>query len=133
MKSVPLSWRTRKSKYSLIGSKCLNCNTIYFPPRQFCQKCRRRGKLEEITLSGLGEILSFTIIKSAPKGFEKQAPYTIGIIKLDEGPTLSAQIVNSSCVEIGKKVKMVFRKTYEDGDSGLIHYGFKFELIDSFL
>ena len=127
--SVPLSWRSRRSRYSLIGNRCLNCNTIYFPPRAICQQCRRKGSLEEIKLSGLGEVLSFTTIKSAPKGFEKQAPYTIGIIKLVEGPATAAQIINPEKIEIGKKVRTVFRKTYEDGDAGLLHYGFKFEII----
>ena len=127
--SVPLSWRTRRSKYSLIGSKCLSCGTIFFPPRAFCQKCRRRGKLEDVFLSGLGEIISFTIVRSAPRGFEKQAPYIIGIIKLNDGPTTAAQIINNEQIEIGKKVRMVFRRVFEDGESGLLHYGFKFELV----
>ena len=127
--SVPLTWRSRRSRYALIGNRCSSCNTTYFPPRAICQKCRRKGKLGETALSGLGEVVSFTIIKSPPKGFESQAPYIIGIIKLDEGPTTAAQIINSDNIDVGKRVKMVFRKNFEDGEGGLLQYGFKFEVI----
>ncbi|RLI98022.1 MAG: transcriptional regulator [Candidatus Aenigmatarchaeota archaeon] len=130
--SVPLFWRLKDSKYRMVGTKCANCGTFYFPPRHFCPKCRRDGKIEEFKFTGKGTIVSHTVIRTAPSGFEKSTPYVVGIVKLDEGPQISGQIVGGIReVEIGKKVKPVFRKMYEDGDGGLIHYGFKFELDDS--
>lgn len=33
-------------------------------------------------------------------------------------------------IDIGKKVRMVFRKISEDGDAGIINYGYKFVLAE---
>ncbi len=129
--SVPLFWRLRKSKYRLIGTKCATCSSVFFPPKYFCPACRRKGKIEDFQFSGNGTILSYTVIRAAPQGFEKITPYAVAIIKLDEGTNISGQIVSSiDSIKIGKRVKAVFRKMYEDGDDGLIHYGLKWEIIE---
>lgn len=79
-------------------------------------------------LSGRGEIYSFTTMYNVPQGFEEQKPYTIGLIKLDEGPMVTAQLtdVDSKDVKIGMRVEMVTRKLREDGNEGQIIYGYKF-------
>jgi hypothetical protein len=54
-------------------------------------------------------------------------PYVLAIVKLDEGPQITTQIVmDPAKVKIGMKVKSVFRKIATDGESGIIHYGTKF-------
>lgn len=129
--SVPLFWRLRESKYRMVGTKCARCSSLFFPPRSFCPRCRRSGKIEPFQFSGNGEVVSYTVIRAAPSGFENQAPYAIGIVRLDEGPQISGQIVGDvSKVGTGKQVRQVFRRMYEDGEEGLIHYGFKFEIVD---
>ena len=128
--SVPLFWRLRESKYRMMGTKCETCSTTFFPPRHLCPKCRSHGKIEKFCFSGCGEIISYTIIRSAPSGFENQTPYAVGIIKLKEGPNITGQIVGEiENVDIGKNVCSVFRKMYEDGEEGLNHYGFKFKIV----
>ncbi len=125
--SVPLFWRLKKSRYSLVGSRCATCGSLFFPPKTLCPACRRKGKLEDYSFSGKGEIVSYTVIRVPPEGFE--SPYTIAIIRLDEGPTVSGQVVDEpEKVGIGKRVRAVFRKISEDGTSGLIHYGTKWEI-----
>lgn len=129
--SVPLYWRLKKSKYNLVGSKCKKCETTYFPPRLLCQKCRRKGELEDFKFSGEGEIVSWTVIRTAPEGFERQAPFPVAIIKLKEGSQISGQIVDGlENIEIGKRVRPVFRRLFTDGAEGLIHYGLKFKIVD---
>ncbi len=77
--------------------------------------------------SGKGEIYSFTTIQDAPAGFEEQAPYVLAIIKLDEGPMLTAQLTDlDGSVEIGMRVEMVTRKLRSEGPQGMIVYGYKF-------
>lgn len=130
-RSIPLFWRLKKSKYSMIGTKCLTCKRLFFPPKTLCPDCRRKGVLEEFRFSGNGSIVSYTVIHTPPEGFEQFAPYAIGLIRLAEGPTVSGQVVGDhSLLSIGKKVKPVFRKMYEDGEGGVIHYGIKFEVVD---
>jgi hypothetical protein len=88
-------------------------------------------EMEQFRFSGSGKILSYTIIHAAPDGFEKYSPYAIALIQLDEGPVISSQVVGwGGKIAIGKNVQMVFRKLHEDGKSGVIDYGFKFELLD---
>lgn len=129
--SIPLSWRLNRARYRMLATQCINCREIYFPPRSICPECRRKGQTEEIVLSGDGEIYSYTIIYIAPEGFDEHVPYILGIIKLKEGPLITGQIISpANAVSIGKKVKMVFRKISEDGDSGIINYGFKFDVIN---
>lgn len=131
LESVPLFWRLKKSKYNLIGTKCTTCGNVYFPPKNFCPNCRRRGKVEDFQFSGSGKIVSYTIVRVPPEGFEKYVPYAVAIIRLDEGTNISGQIIgNVEKIEIGKRVKTVFRKMYEDGTEGLINYGIKFELAE---
>ncbi len=129
--SIPLFWRLKKSKYCLIGTKCKTCSQLFFPPKTLCPTCRRKGDLEEFQFSGQGEILSHTTVQTPPDGFEAYAPYAIALIKLAEGAVISGQIVgDNSKIDIGKKVKPVFRKMYEDGAGGVIHYGIKFQLVE---
>ena len=68
-------------------------------------------------------------MNNAPAGFEKALPYTIALVKLDEGPTVTAQLtdLNQEEVEIGMPVEMVTRRIKEDGDErGMLIYGYKF-------
>lgn len=127
-------WRESDHRYRLIGHKCGNCKQVYFPPRDVCPKCHREsiGKMERVHLSGHGEIVSFTVVHDTPPAFMRQRPYIMALVKLDEGPVLTAQVVDSDIeeIEIGKRVKSVFRKIREDGKSGIIQYGYKFVLTD---
>ncbi|AGB50523.1 putative nucleic-acid-binding protein containing a Zn-ribbon [Methanomethylovorans hollandica DSM 15978] len=125
--SVPRFWRKQVARYNLIGTHCTNCETYYYPPRNMCPKCRRDGKLENFKFSGKGEVLTYTVIHTAAEGFEKQTPYVLGIVKLDEGPSLTSQIVaDPGAMKIGMKVRPVFRKLGESGEKGMIYYGTKF-------
>jgi len=77
--------------------------------------------------SGKGEVLSFTTITDPPAGFEEQSPYSLALIKLDEGPCLTAQLTDlDGPVAIGMRVEMVTRKLRNQGPNGVIVYGYKF-------
>ena len=129
--SVPLFWRLKKSKYMLVGSRCNTCGHVYFPPRVLCNNCRTKGVLRDFQFSGNGVIETYTVIRAPPEGFEREAPYAVAIIRLDEGANISGQIVSGiEGVEIGKRVRSVFRRITQDGADGLIHYGMKWELED---
>jgi uncharacterized OB-fold protein len=130
---IPRFWRNTQSRYNLVGAKCDTCNQIHFPPRVMCPTCRRLGKLDQVKLNGKGEVMTYTVIHTGPEGFEKQTPYIMAVVKLDDGPSLTTQIVDCDLdgMEIGMRVKSVFRKIQEDGEAGLIHYGFKFKPEDT--
>jgi uncharacterized OB-fold protein len=127
--SIPLFWRLRPAKYRLTGTRCRKCGKVFFPPRSLCSKCRRSGEIEPLQFSGKGKIVSHTIIRSPPEGFEKQSPYAIAIIRLDEGTNISGQVIgDTNAIKTGKQVRTVFRKMSEDGPEGVISYALKFEI-----
>ncbi len=132
--AVPRFWREIPQRYNLIGNQCGSCSKIYFPPRESCPYCRRKsmGKMKVLKLKGQGEVLTYSIIYNAPEHFERQTPYPIAIIKLDEGPKVTAQIVDCKLddVKIGMRVQSTFRKIHEDGYIGAIYYGYKFKPIE---
>ncbi len=132
MSEVPRFWREAKHRYRLVGTRCENCNTLYFPPRDICPKCRREsvGKMREEELSGEGEIYSFTIVHDGLAQFKLQVPYVMALIKTKEGPLVTGQIVDcdTSEIKIGLNVRSVLRKVRTEGKSGILQYGYKFEL-----
>lgn len=130
VKGLPGLRRKIQQKYNLVGNLCKNCGEKFFPPRYLCPNCRRAGIIEEFKFSGNGEVFSYTVVYAPREGFEFQVPYVIGIVKLDEGPLVLSQIVDAGeeDVDVGARVKMVFRKVAEDGRDGVIRYGYKFKL-----
>jgi uncharacterized OB-fold protein len=54
----------------------------------------------------------------------------VAIIELEEGTKITSQIVDSDGdnIKIGDEVELVFRKIREEGEDGVISYGYKFKL-----
>lgn len=150
---IPRHWRLKEQRLRLIGEVCGNCDEKIFPPRDVCPHCREEAK-EKYEFCGKGVVESFTVMREAPAGFEEFAPYVVALVKLDEGPTVVAQLADLETesgqrtvkvdqergwapievempttdfkVEIGMPVEMVTRVLKKDGERGQIHYGYKF-------
>ncbi|MFH1780029.1 MAG: Zn-ribbon domain-containing OB-fold protein [Candidatus Micrarchaeota archaeon] len=129
--ALPLIWRKIPERYSLVGTHCVNCKGDFFPQRTICPVCRSKGKLIKKQMPREGKIYSFTRVFAAPSGFQHETPYYIAIIELTNGVRILSQIVETpdEKVLIDARVKMVFRKIFEDGDEGIIAYGFKFKVV----
>lgn len=120
-------WRLRQQRYGLVGEVCPHCDVKIFPPRDVCPNCAGEAKTPYV-FSGRGEVYSYTTVYDAPEGFDGTAPYTVAIVKLNEGPMVTAQLtdVDNGAVTIGTPVEMVTRKLREDGERGILVYGYKF-------
>jgi uncharacterized OB-fold protein len=135
--AVPKIWRKIPEYYNLRGKKCPQCNKLYFPARDVCKNCGCI-KMQDHHFIGKGQIVTYTIIRtpvSDPEGENsdfvcRNIPYVLAIIKLDEGPMLTTEIVDCQIneVNIGSRVEVVFRKILEKGEKGVIQYGYKFRL-----
>lgn len=82
--------------------------------------------------ASLGEVYSFTTVQEPPQGFEDNAPYVLGLVKLDDGAFITAQITDletPSDLQIGDRVEMVTRKLTTEGARGMIVYGYKFRKV----
>lgn len=81
----------------LMGSRCKGCGAIWLPPRPICLQCHS-DELEWVELKGKGKIVAFTVIGVGPmpmvwEGYGRDNPYCAGVVELEEGPRVSAQIM----------------------------------------
>lgn len=123
----PRYWREIPQRYRYEAAECAKCGKIFFPPRLVCSGCWGRV-FNKVTLPLDGTIETFTVIRVAPSGFADEAPYAVGIMKLTNGVKVTAQIVDCAPEEIaiGDPVRLEFRRVRQDGESGVICYGYKF-------
>lgn len=120
-------WRIRRQRYTLVGEVCPHCDHKIFPPRDVCPDCGKDAR-DLYQFSGRGEVYSHTTVYDAPSGHEDNAPYTVALVKLEEGPLVTAQLtdIGGEPVEIGMPVEMVTRRLRAQGERGVILYGYKF-------
>ncbi len=128
---VARHWRLRRQRYRLEGEECPVCGAKIFPPRDVCPVCHAEARTQYV-FAGRGEVVSFTTVTQAPEGFTEQAPYVVALIRLEEGPMLTAQLTDLGDQEpyIGMPVEMVTRRLRTDREErGIILYGYKFRPI----
>lgn len=127
--SVPRYWRNQIPRYRLLGTECIKCGAKYFPSRPICN-CGS-ADFKPYNLAERGEVITWTVITNPPIGFEKYAPYIVALIELKDGIRILSQIVDVSPKDVstGLKVEAVFRRVKEDGNDGIIQYGYKFRPI----
>jgi uncharacterized OB-fold protein len=104
-------------EHKLMGSRCRSCGALYLPPRPLCTACYGE-EMEWVEMAGGGKLLAFTTIHVAPTamieaGYGRDNPYCSGIVKLDEGPAVSAQILDVDArrpeqIAIGMPLRVAF-------------------------
>jgi len=124
-------WREIPQRYRYEAAKCEACGKVHFPPRLVCSACRGTS-FTTVTLAQEGAIETFTVIRVAPSGFGDQAPYAVGIVRLDDGVRVTAQIVDTDLddLAIGQRVRIEFRRVQKEGEAGILCYGYKFVPVD---
>ncbi len=110
----------------LMGSKCKDCGIIYVPVRKLCTACNSLN-MEWIALSGKGKLAAFTSITVGTPyfielGYGRDKPYCFSVIKLDEGPMVSAQLVGvdeskPDTIKIGTPLKVKFLENELKGET----------------
>ncbi|MFW9829705.1 MAG: Zn-ribbon domain-containing OB-fold protein [Promethearchaeota archaeon] len=118
----------------LMGSKCKKCSANYVPPRKLCTKCNST-ELEWVEMSGKGKIAAYSCIGVGTtfmvgKGYSMKKPYCFSVIKLDEGPMVSGQLIGvdetkPETIKIETPVKVSFIKTELQGGETRVDLGFE--------
>jgi uncharacterized OB-fold protein len=100
---------------------------VSFPPRLVCPECGKR-EFETVKLPDTGKLLTYTVIRVGPSEFASQTPYAMGIAELEGGARLTAQIADCDLeeLEVGMPVRIEFRRIREEGEAGILCYGYKF-------
>jgi uncharacterized OB-fold protein len=77
----------------LCAAECSSCHELVLPPRLFCPSCNSRTSNWK-ELSGKGALQSFTVIHIAGTTYADDVPYIVAIVKLEEGPSICARLVD---------------------------------------
>jgi uncharacterized OB-fold protein len=101
----------------LMASRCKKCQTAYIPPHPICQKCFG-NEMEWVEVKGDGKLAAFTAISVGPsctleEGYDRNNPYVVGIVELDEGPKVSGRIQGVDAkkpesIKVGTPMKVEF-------------------------
>lgn len=100
---------------SLKGGKC-QCGYVFFPAQTYgCEMCGRIGDaLQPVALSGRGTLIALATVhihasRTPTQNVDvkaHQAPFTVGSIKLDDGPTVRTLLagVDEKALKPGHKM-----------------------------
>lgn len=84
----------------LMGSHCPRCDKNFLPPRALCPTCYS-DELDWVEFDGKAKLVAFTSIYIAPTamieaGYGRENPYLAGVVELEEGVKISAQIIGAN-------------------------------------
>ncbi len=111
----------------LRASRCNGCGEVFFPKEDFCLRCFSQ-KLEEIALSQIGTLYSFTIVRQQPPIYRGPVPYALGTIELPEKIRIASLVTGCdfSDLQIGMKMELILEKLHtDDAGNDVVCYKFK--------
>ena len=83
------------SEGRLLLQRCASCGEHQFYPRPFCLACEG-DDLEWVEASGRGRLHTFSVVhRTADAAFQPMLPYAFGVVRLDEGPFLTVDVVDT--------------------------------------
>jgi len=106
--SVPY-WKAAK-EHKLELPRCNACSQFWFPPSQSCPHCLA-ADFAFVQVSGRGKVFSFvTFHRVYHPAFEREVPYVVALVELEEGPRLLTNIVGTAPDKVAcdMPVKVVF-------------------------
>lgn len=121
------------TQHKLLASRSLTTGQLFLPPRPMDPK-DMSTEMEWVELSGKGKLLTFTVIYVGTSamiaaGYDRKNPYCVGIVQTDEGPAISAQIMDldlshPELIQIGLPLEVVYLERGE-GEAKKTFLGFK--------
>ncbi len=91
--------------------RCTDCSHAYFPPRAFCPSCSSR-RVEIFKASGKATLYSY-IINHRPRPDFGDAPHSIAVVTLAEGPRMMTNIVGCPQTPEALKLDMPLEVIFE--------------------
>lgn len=104
--------RREDDDWRLIGSRCPECHTTYFPPRALC--AADLADCVEVELSPKGVVYEAALVRIPPVGFA--APYWVAFVDLPGGVRIFTQLDwrGEDDPEDGDAVECTFRTVRRD-------------------
>jgi uncharacterized protein len=96
---------TATADHRLTYQVCMDCGQVVFHPRRHCTGCLR-SDLGWRDSAGRGTVYTFTVIRqSGQPFFRERIPYVVGMIDLDEGFRMLAEIeADPGAVHVNQRV-----------------------------
>ena len=109
----------------LIVSRCQDCETYAFPPRERCASCHR-GDLGTEQASAEGTLYSWTVVREIGKLREGFTPYAVGQVDLATGLRVMGVIAGAfDSLSVGMRLRTILLPQGEDEDGNdLVGYAF---------
>jgi uncharacterized OB-fold protein len=105
------------NEHKLMGARCKDTGSVFLPPRPMNPETYT-ANMEWVEFSGRGRLAAYSVISIGPSqmieaGYDRKKPYCAGIVELEEGPKISAQILdvdvcNPGQIQIGMPVEIAF-------------------------
>jgi uncharacterized OB-fold protein len=120
-------------QHKLLGSRELSSGHLFLPPRMLDPETLA-ADMEWVEFSGKGKLVAFTVIYVGSSamiaaGYDRKNPYCVGIVETEEGPKISAQILDldlskPETIQIGMPLEVVYIERAE-GEAKKTFLGFK--------
>ncbi len=110
----PFWQATRRGELRL--QRCKYCRHVWYPAGTNCPKCLSTS-FDWGPMSGRGTVWSFIVYHHCwHRGFEKEIPYNVAMIQLEEGPIVITNIVDvkNEAIKVGMPVKVVFEPATDE-------------------
>ena len=95
---------------------CDGCGRVWFPPSPLCPRCWSR-QFTWKRLAGRGRVNSWVVFHQAYfKAYERDLPYNVAEVELDEGPRILTNLVEvaNDAIRAGMPVEIVFDDVTDD-------------------
>jgi uncharacterized OB-fold protein len=112
--NLPFWEATRRGELRL--QRCKDCRHVWYPAGTNCPKCLSTS-FEWGPMSGRGTVWSFIVYHHCwHREFEKEIPYNVAMIQLDEGPIVITNVVDvkNEAIKVGMPVKVVFEPATDE-------------------
>lgn len=122
------SWRERRGRYRLEGSRCKSCGAVFFPRRVSCRECHGRELAPyECARTGTVVVAWPQVVLARLLGYADLPKRFVGVVRLDDGIHVETELleVTRETAKPGLRVGMVVRRLRRESN-GNETYGYKF-------
>ena len=111
----------------LLAARCAACRRIAFPRQRYgCEKCGSRA-MTDVELPAAGTLASFATVH-LHQSKSIAAPFVVGEVKIDDGPTLRLTLVEPTDegLRIGVRMEGILFRSTSGPDPNVEHLELRF-------
>jgi uncharacterized OB-fold protein len=100
----------------LLGSRCPSCDRYLFPRAELCPYCSSSGT-EPVVLSDTGELWGWTVVQTAPPGYDGPVPFGFGVVELPEGLRVITRLeLSDTDLDLGLPMRLQVAELHDNDD-----------------